>query len=61
METKEKRRRRGRTKAQREKDWAMVLEKLKNTPEDQLSPVAKYWLNHEHDEPVKLNMRYVMK
>lgn len=61
METKEKRRRRGRTKAQREKDRAMVLEKLKNTPEDQLSPVAKYWLNHEHDEPVKLNMRYVMK
>lgn len=59
METKEVKKKR--TKKQKAQDWAMLMEKLRNTPEDKLSPMAKYWLKHEHDEPVSLNMRYVLR
>lgn len=37
------------------------MDELRNIPADRLSPAAKYWLKHEHDEPVKLNMRYVLR
>lgn len=50
-----------RSKAKKENDWAVYMDKLRNTPEEQLSAIAKYWLEHEHDEPIRLNMRYVMK
>ena len=50
-----------RPKASKEEGWAEYMDRLRTTPEDQLSSIAKYWLAHEHDEPVKLNMRYVMK
>ena len=49
------------TKAQKKKDTAKFMDKLRNTPEEKLSPMAKYWLKHEHDEPISLNMRYVLK
>lgn len=57
----EKKKTKRKSKAEVEKEWALFMDKLRSTPEEMLSPVAKYWLAHEHDEPVKLNMRYVMR
>ena len=51
----EKRKRK--TKKQKHEEHVKFMDELRKLPEDQLSPVAKYWLEHEHDEPVKLNMR----
>lgn len=55
----EKRKRK--TKKQKHEEHVKFMDELRKLPEDQLSPVAKYWLKHEHDEPVKLNMRYVLR
>lgn len=57
----EVRKRKKQSKAEVDKEWALFMDKLRNTPPEKLSPVAKYWLAHEHDESVKLNMRYVMR
>ena len=37
------------------------MDKLRSMPEEELSPMAKYWLKHEYDDPVELNMRYVLR
>ena len=52
---------RKRTKKQKEIERIAFYERLKATPKEKLSPIAKYWLEHENDEPVKLNMRYVLR
>ena len=55
----EKRKRR--SKKQKAADWAQTLEAIRNKPEELRSPVEKYWLEHANDEPLKLNMRYVLR
>ncbi len=59
MEAKEIKRKR--TKKQKVQDELDFMRKLRSKPEEKLSPMAKYWLTHEHDEPIALNMRYVLK
>ena len=54
MKTKKNRR-------QKTKDWAEFITQLKNTPEDKLSPMGKYWLAHANDAQVELNMKYVLR
>lgn len=40
----------GRTKEQRERDYQALMERLRNTPEDKLTPLAKYWLEMDGKE-----------
>ena len=49
------------TTDEKRKKCQVFMDELRNIPADRLSPAAKYWLKHEHDEPVKLNMRYVLR
>lgn len=50
------------TKAERRlKEDKEFMDKLRGTPPEKLSPIARYWLEHEHDAPVVLNMRYVLR
>lgn len=39
------------------------MDRLRKTPKEKLSPVAKYWLEHENDEGkwVIYDMRAVLK
>lgn len=50
-----------RTKAQKKKDYEEALEEIRRKPENERSPMEKYWLAHEHDEYAPLNMRYVLR
>ena len=59
MEVKEIKRKR--TKRQKLQDERNFMNKLRSMPEEELSPMAKYWLKHEYDDPVELNMRYVLR
>lgn len=49
------------TKRQKAKEWAEFITQLKNTPTDKLSPMGRYWLAHENDTQVELNMKYVLR
>lgn len=49
------------TKSQKTKEWAEFITQLKNTPKDKLSPMGKYWLAHENDAWVDLDMKYVLR
>ena len=49
------------TKEEKRADMAELIARLKATPKDKLSAAAKYLLAHENDEPVELNMRYVLR
>lgn len=49
------------TKKQRKADMAELIAKLKSTPQEKLSKAAKYLLAHEHDEPVEMDMRAVLR
>lgn len=50
-----------RTKEQKKADMTELIAKLKAMPQENLSKAAKYLLAHEHDEPVEMDMRAVLR
>lgn len=49
------------TRAERQARRKARYDSLRQIPEEKRSAAVKYWLAHEHDEPVELNMRYVLR
>lgn len=48
-------------KDSRKQEWHDFLAQLKSMPAEKLSKTAKYFLAHEHDEPVEMDMKAVLK
>ncbi len=40
---------------------AELIAKLKSMPQERLSKAARYLLAHEHDEPVEMDMKAVLR
>lgn len=48
-------------KKDREEKRKERYDQLRQIPEEERSAAVRYWLAHENDEPVELNMRYVLR
>ena len=49
------------TSEAKQKEWQDFLAKLKATPPEKLSKAARYLLEHEHDAPVEMDMKAVLR
>lgn len=65
METFQKERSSRKRRPKKEQEWKDFLNTLRNTPEEKLSAIAKYWLKHENDSEedkwIIYDMKAVMK
>lgn len=49
------------TKEEKRAESKAFMEELKKMPKGKLSKIALYWLAHENDEPVEMDMRAVLR